>query len=237
MPSGCRTRRRNWWRGSRRSGTIWPSWRRRRETCARLWKPLLVSRNDKSLNVRDSSEQESKALFPPTSSTRQTLPHLAVGAAEEGGGWVQGKGGGASQPGTGNDGGEGEPEEGAERGGHPGPHHPTQSGLLWFPGEGRCSLVWLPQMSTATINPCPCVCSRLQFCGGPRSLRLSPAATPVTQSRAPCRWTAPRCSAGRRRARSPHQSGDTSSGRQRWERTVQQRMEMIAFVMCVHSLD
>lgn len=100
---------------------------------------------------------------------------------------MQAEGGGASQPGTGNDGGEGKPEEGAERGRHPGPHHPTQSRLLWAAGEGRCRLVRLPQMSTATINPCPCVCSRLRSCGGPRSLHLSPAATPVTQSRAPCR--------------------------------------------------
>lgn len=75
---------------------------------------------------------------PPSASTRQTVPRIAVGAAEEGGGRVQGEGGGAGQPGAGDDGGEGEPEEGAERGRHPGPHYPAQGRLLRTPGEGRC---------------------------------------------------------------------------------------------------
>lgn len=75
---------------------------------------------------------------PPPASTRQTVPRIAVGAAEEGGGRVQGEGGGAGQPGAGDDGGEGEPEEGAERRRHPGPHYPAQGRLLRTPGEGRC---------------------------------------------------------------------------------------------------
>lgn len=42
MPSDSRPRRKSWWRRSKTSGTIWPSWRRRGETCARLWRLLLV---------------------------------------------------------------------------------------------------------------------------------------------------------------------------------------------------
>lgn len=72
---------------------------------------------------------------PPSARTRQAVPRVAVGAAEEGGGGVQGEGGGAGQPGAGADGGEGEPEEGAERRSHAGPHHPAQGGLLWTAGE------------------------------------------------------------------------------------------------------
>lgn len=66
-----------------------------------------------------------------------------------------------------------------------------------------------------------CVCSRPQSCDGPRSLRPSPAATPATQSPAPCRSTVPHCSAGSQQARRPRQSGDTSSGRPRSELTAQ----------------
>lgn len=67
--------------------------------------------------------------------SRQTFSRLLVGAPEEGGGGLQAEGGRAGQPGTGTDGGAGEPEEGPERGGHPGPHHPTQSWLRRTPGQ------------------------------------------------------------------------------------------------------
>lgn len=57
---------------------------------------------------------------------------------------------------------------------------------------------------------CLCVFSHLRCCGGPKSLRLSPAVTLATQSLARCRSTAPHCSAGIPQIKSLPQSEDTS---------------------------
>ena len=65
---------------------------------------------------------------PPCCGFRPEDADHPGGEAEEAGGGVQAEGGGARQPGAGADGGQGEPQEGPGRRGHPGAGHRAPSG-------------------------------------------------------------------------------------------------------------
>lgn len=145
------------------------------------------------------------------------------------------EGGGASEPGAGADGGEGELKEGPERRRHSGPHHRTQSRLDRAPGQALNSrnsvlshgalwqrrdvlfCVFCGIFVIRQIIAFPLCRSPRRCCDGRRSPLRSPAATPATPSPVRCPSTAPRCSAGSRLDRGPRPSGDMSSGKQRSE--------------------